>query len=136
LAEAVLVIARNRAGQILVASGSGLLFASAALHFIAGHRLGFPALAASNLAAPMQSAFRVVFLSVAWDWIVLGFVAVVANFTPGPRRRTLVLICGLGVLLEAVAGAAVMGVFIGNEMIGAAAILTIIGGSMLEPTDG
>ncbi len=84
----------------------------------------------------MQSAFRVVFLSVAWDWIVLGFVAMVAAFTAAPRRRTLVLICGLGVLIEAVAGAAVMGVFIGNEMIGAAAILTMIGGSMLEPTDG
>ena len=130
------MIARNRAGQIVVAIGSGLLFASAALHFYAGHRLGFPALAASNLAAAMQSAFRVVFLSVAWDWIVLGFVAMVAAFTAAPRRRTLVLICGLGVLIEAVAGAAVMGVFIGNEMIGAAAILTMIGGSMLEPTDG
>ncbi|HEX8725808.1 MAG TPA: hypothetical protein VF737_10510 [Gemmatimonadaceae bacterium] len=130
------MIARNRAGQVVVASGSGLLFASAALHFYAGHRLGFPALAASNLAAAMQSAFRVVFLSVAWHWIVLGVVALVAAFTAGPRRRTLILICGSGVLIEAVAGAAVMGVFIGNEMIGTAAILMIIGGSMLEGADG
>jgi hypothetical protein len=130
------VIARTRAGQVVVALGSGLLFASAALHFYAGERLGFPALAASNLAAAVQSAFRVVFLSVAWDWILLGVVALLAAFTPGPRRRALVLICGLGVLIEAAAGAAVMGVFIGNEMIGMAAILMMIGGSMLEGTDG
>lgn len=123
--------ARNRAGQIVVAAGSGVLFICAALHFHAGHRIGFPALAASNLAAELQAAFRVVFLSVAWDWIVIGVVALVAAFTAGPKRRTLVLICGLGLLIEAAADAAVMGVFIGNEMIGAAAILMLIGGSLL-----
>ncbi len=110
--------------------------ASAVLHVLAGHRIGFPALAASNLDVKLQSAFRVVFLSVAWDWILLGIIAVVAAFKGAARRRTLVMICGLGVLIETVGGAAVMGVFIGNEMVGAAAILMIIGGSMPDGTNG
>ncbi|MGA9838118.1 MAG: hypothetical protein WBQ26_12440 [Gemmatimonadaceae bacterium] len=127
---------RNRAGQIVVAVGSGVLFAAAAFHVLAGHSIGFPALAASNLNGGLQSAFRVVFLSVGWDWVLLGTIAVVAAFKAGASRRTLVLICGFGILTEAVAGAAVMGVFIGNEMIAAAAILTIIGGYMLGGGNG
>jgi hypothetical protein len=128
--------ARNRAGQIVIAIGSVVLFISAALHFLAGQSTGFPALAASNLDVGLQAGFRVVFLSVGWHWIVLGIIAMVAAFKVAARRRTLVLICGLGVLIEAAVGAAVMGVFIGTEMIGAAAILTIIGGCLLEGARG
>ncbi|HEY2906247.1 MAG TPA: hypothetical protein VGJ29_10140, partial [Vicinamibacterales bacterium] len=109
-----------------------VLFLSAALHFFGGYRGGFPALAASNLDVQLQTAFRVVFLSVGWDWIVLGLVAVVAAFTAGARRRTLVMMCGVGILIEAVGDAFAMGLFIGNEMIGAAAILIVIGGALLD----
>jgi hypothetical protein len=42
----------------------------------------------------------------------------------------------LGVLIEAVAGAAILGLFIGNEMTIAAAALTIIGGSLLRGANG
>jgi hypothetical protein len=38
----------------------------------------------------------------------------------------------LGVLIEAVVGAAMMGIFIGNIIIGTAAILIIIGGLLFE----
>lgn len=124
--------ARSKAGQILVVLGSVVLFASAALHVYAGNRIGFPALTASNLAPALQSGFRVVFLSVAWHWFVLGIVALLVTFTAGPRRRTLVLVCGLGLLIEAAGGVAVMGLFVGNELIGAAAILIVVGGAMLD----
>jgi hypothetical protein len=127
---------RNRTGQILVAIGSVALFAAAVLHFRAGHSTGFPALAASNLDAGLQSAFRVVFLSVGWDMILLGVIAVVAAFKAAAGRKALVLLCGFGVLIEAVGGAAVMGVFVGDEITGAAAILTIIGGFLLEGANG
>ncbi len=127
---------RNRAGRILVAIGSLVLFAAAGLHFRAGYSQGFPALTASNLDVGLQSGFRVVFLSVAWDWMLLGLVAVVAAFKTTVARRALILLCGFGVLIEAVAGATVMGVFIGNEVIGAAAILTIVGGCLLGDADG
>jgi hypothetical protein len=122
---------RNRAGRVLVAIGSLALFAAAALHLRVGYSQGFPALAASHLGVGLQLGFRVVFLSVAWHWILLGLVAVVAAFNTTVARRLIVMLCGFGLLIEAVAGATVMGVFIGNEVIGAAAILTIIGGGLL-----
>ncbi len=119
---------RNKAARILATMGSVVLFAAAVLHFFAGYAKGFPALAASNLKVGLQTAFRVVFLSVGWDWIVLGIIVLVAAFKATAARKALVLVCGLGVLIEAVVGAAIMGIFIGNEMIGAAAILIVIGG--------
>jgi hypothetical protein len=123
---------RNNAARILVTSGSIVLFAAAVLHFFAGYSTGFAALAASNLKVGLQTAFRVVFLSVGWDWILLGTIALVAAFKATAARKALVLVCGLGVLIEAVAGAAIMGIFIGNEMIGAGAVLIIIGGLLFE----
>ena len=123
---------RNKVARILVTIGSIVLFAAAALHFFAGYSRGFPALAASNLEMGLQTAFRVVFLSVAWDWILLGFIALVAALKATAARRVLVLVSGVGVFIEAVVGAAIMGVFIGNEMIGAASILIIIGGLFFE----
>ena len=123
---------RNKAARILATMGSVVLFAAAILHFFAGYSTGFPALAASNLNAGLQTAFRVVFLSLGWDWILLGTVTLVATFKAAAARKALVLVCGLGVLIEAAAGAAIMGLFIGNEIIGAAAILIIIGGLLLE----
>ena len=123
---------RNKAARILTTMGSVVLFAAAILHFFAGYSAGFPALAASNLAVGLQMAFRVVFLSLAWDWILFGFIALVAAFKAAGARKALVLVCGLGVLIEAVAGAAIMGPFIGNEMIGAAAVLIVIGGLLFE----
>jgi hypothetical protein len=123
---------RNKAARILTTVGSVVLFATAVLHFFGGYRAGFPALAASNLKPGLQTAFRVVFLAVAWHWILLGTIALVAAFKATSARKALLLVCGLGVLIEAVAGAAIMGIFIGNEMIGAAAILIVIGGSFFE----
>jgi hypothetical protein len=123
---------RNKAARILATIGSIVLFAAAVLHCFAGYRIGFPALAESNLNVGLQTGFRVVFLSVGWDWILLGMIVLAAAFKATAARRALVLVCGLGVLIEAAAGAAIMGIFIGNEMIGAAAILIIIGGLLFE----
>jgi len=124
--------ARNRAGRILVAIGSIVLFISAALHFVGGYSSGFPALAASNLKLGLQAAFRAVFLSLGWDWILLGIIALAATFKASAARKALVLVCGFGVLIEAVVGAAIMGVFLGNEMIGTAAVLIIVGGLLFD----
>jgi hypothetical protein len=123
---------RNRAARILATIGSIVLFAAAVLHFFGGYSTGFPALAASNLKVGLQTAFRVVFLSVGWEWILLGTIALLAAFKATAARKALVLVCGLGVLIEAVVGVASMGIFVGNEMIGAAAILIIIGGLLFE----
>jgi hypothetical protein len=98
---------RNKAARVFVILGSVALVASAALHCFAGYsKVASPALAMSNLDPGLQAETRL--------------------------RKTLVLFCGLAVLLEAGVGASMMGFFIGNEMIGAAALLLVCGGLLFE----
>jgi hypothetical protein len=124
--------ARTKAARVFVSLGSVVLFASAALHGVGGYKVGFPALNASNLNPRLQIAFRVVFLSLAWHWVVTAIVALLAGLTQTRLRKMLVLFCGLAVLLEAAVGAGVMGFFIGNEMIGAGALLLVCGGLLFD----
>jgi len=62
----------NRAARILVAIGSVVLFASAALHSLAACPRLSNALSASNLNAALQKPLRAGFLLVGWDWIVIA----------------------------------------------------------------
>jgi hypothetical protein len=78
--------------------------------------------------------FRVVFLSLGWHWFVTAIVALLAGVTETKLRKMLVLFCGLAVLLEAGVGASMMGFFMGNEMIGAAALLLVCGGLLFDQT--
>ena len=123
---------RNKAARILVALGSIVLFASAALHCLAYAKGLSPALGASNLAAPMQAALRAIFLLAGWDWIVIGVVALVAAFTETKLRKVLVLVCGVAVLVQTGLTLAFIGLFIGNEMIGLAALLILCGGLLFQ----
>lgn len=123
---------RSKAARVFVVLGSVVLLVSAAFHCFAGYKQGFPALTASNLNPDLQVAFRVIFLSVAWHWLVITIIALVTAFTQTRLRKVLVLICGLAVLLEAAVGATAMGLFIGNEMIGAAGLLIVCGGLLFD----
>ncbi len=123
---------RNKAARVFVILGSVVLSASAALHCFAGYSKGFPALTTSNLNPGLQAAFRVVFLSLGWHWLLTAIVALLAGVTETRLRKMLVLLCGLAVLLEAGGGASMMGFFIGNEMIGAAALLLVCGGLLFD----
>lgn len=86
----------------------------------------------SNLSPILKAAFRVVFLSLGWHWVVTAVVALVGGLTQTRLRKILVLLCGVAVLLEAGVGASMMGFFIGNEMIGTAALLLVCGGLVFE----
>jgi hypothetical protein len=119
---------RQKGARLLVALGSFVLFASAALHGVAATRLAFPALAASNLSPALQAAFQVMFLSATWHWVVIAVIALAAAFTETKLRKFLVLVCGLAVVVEAGVGASMMGLFIGNEMIGTGGLLIALGG--------
>ena len=123
---------RNKAARVFVIMGSVVLFASAALHCFAGYSKVFQALTASNLNPGLQAAFRVVFLSLGWHWLLTAIVALLAGLTETRLRKKLVLLCGLVLLLEAGIGASMMGFFIGNEMIGAAALLLVCGGLLFD----
>ncbi|MGO8932545.1 MAG: hypothetical protein ACLPLZ_05000 [Terracidiphilus sp.] len=123
---------RNKAARIFVILGSVVLFASAALHCFAGYSTIFQAVSRSNLDPWLRPAFRVVFLALAWHWILTAIVALLAGLTETRLRKMLVLVCGLALLLEAGVGASMMGFFIGNEMIGAAALLLVCGGLLFD----
>ncbi|MGD0841416.1 MAG: hypothetical protein ABSA32_09690 [Candidatus Acidiferrales bacterium] len=123
---------RNKAARIFVIIGSVVLFASAALHLFGGYSQILPLLVASNLSPRLKEAFRVVFLSLGWHWIVVATVALLAGVTETRLRKVLVLICGLSVLIEAGVGASMMGFFIANELIGAAALLLVCGGLLFQ----
>ncbi|MGH9466075.1 MAG: hypothetical protein ACRD1Y_01850 [Terriglobales bacterium] len=126
---------RTGIARALVIAGSVLLIASAALHGVAGFTAVFPALNASNLAAALKPAMRVIFLLVAWHWLVFAVLALLARACDTSTRRRIVLICGFALLLEAIGGAAAMGLFIGNEMIGAAGILLLCGAFLSNRAD-
>jgi hypothetical protein len=121
----------NRVARTLIVLGSIVLFVSAALHSFAAHAMAFPALTASNLNPGMQAAFRVIFLAAGWHWLVIAIAVLIGS---ARQIKSLVLLCGLAVLVEAIGGAVMMGLFIGNEMIGTAAILITCGGVLLGST--
>ena len=75
---------------------------------------------------------RAVFLLVGWDWIVIAIVALLAAFTETKLRKILVLFCGVAVLVETTLTLAFIGVFLGNEMIGSAAVLLMVGGLLVQ----
>lgn len=122
---------RNKVARILVALGAIVLFAITAVHSAYYAKLS-PALSASNLSTPLQAGLRAVFLLVGWDWIVIAVVALLAAFTETKLRKVLVLFCGVAVLFETGLTLAIMGVFLGNEMIGSAALLIICGGLLFQ----
>lgn len=123
---------RNKVARAFIILGCLVLFASAALHCVAGYKVGFPALNASNLDPRLQTGFRVVFLSLSWHWVLTAIIALLAGLAQPRLRKILVLFCGLAVLLEAVVGASMMGFFIGNEMIGTGALLLVCGGLLFD----
>lgn len=123
---------RNKAARVFVVLGSVVLFANAALHFWGGYSQGFPALNASNLNPALKVGFQVVFLALGWHWVVVGVIALLAGLTQTRLRKVLVLFCGLAELFEAIAGASMMGLFLGNEMIGAGALLLVCGGLLFD----
>ena len=78
---------RNQAARVFVILGSVVLFASAALHSFAAFSMVFQALAASNLKPGLQAAFRVVFLSLGWHWVLTATVALLAGVTETRLRK-------------------------------------------------
>jgi hypothetical protein len=126
------MIPRRTMSRTLVTLGCIVLFVAAAIHCLAYQKFAAPALHASNLPVALQSALEVAFLSMAWSWIVLGLIVLVVTFGQTRLGKPITLICGFAVLLQAVFTVPIVGFFIGNEMIGAASLLIIIGGFLFQ----
>lgn len=122
------MIVSNRSAKILVLLGCIDLLVAAAVHFLGAYPGLSAALAASNLIGPLQPAVRVVFLLVGWQWIVTAVVALLAAFTPTRLSKPIILICSIGLLVETALTLKFVGIFIGNAMIGSAALLFLFGG--------
>lgn len=125
---------RTKTARWLTGLGCLVLLASAVLHCVAYVKTASPAVAASNLSVPFQSVFTIAFLSMAWSWLVLAIIACLAGFWKTKLRKPIVLVCGFAVLLQAVFTVPFAGLFIGNEMIGAASLLLIAGGLAFAQT--
>ncbi len=122
------MITRRSMSRTLVTVGCIVLLVSAAMHCLAYLTFSGPAVHASNLTIALQSVFEIAFLSMAWSWIVLALIVLVVTFKEARLGKPIVLICGFAVLIQAVFTVPMVGFFIGNEMIGAASLLIIIGG--------
>src|ERR1700751_5130481 len=121
------MITRRTVSRTLVTLGCVVLLVAAALHCLAYLKFSAPAVHASNLPIALQSVFEVAFLSMAWSWIVLAVIVLVVAFGEARWGKPIALICGFAVLIQAVLTVPMVGLFIGNEMIGAASLLIIIG---------
>lgn len=122
------VNASNRNAKVLISVGCLVLLVSAAFHVLGPYPKLSSALAASNLNGYLQLALRAVFLSVAWHWIVFVIVALLATFTPTNSSKALILLCSIALFVEAALTLRFIGVFLGNELIGSAAVFLLLGG--------
>jgi len=122
------MITRRTLSRTLVTLGCIVLLVAAAMHFLAYQKIAAPAVHASNLPIAQQSVFEIAFLSMAWSWIVLALIVLVVMRGEARLGKPIALICGFAVLIQAVFTVPMVGFFIGNEMIGAASLLILIGG--------
>ena len=118
---------RRTVSRALVTLGCVLLFAAAALHCVAYVTFSAPAVRASNLPAALQSVFEIAFLSMGWSWSVFALIVLVVTFGEARLAKPIAMICGFAVLIQAAVTVPMVGFFIGNEMIGAASLLIILG---------
>jgi hypothetical protein len=116
---------RNEVARILVVVGAIALFTTATFHL---KDYSKDALRVSSLNPHLQAIFRTMHLLVGWQWIVVGAFALLAAFTQAKSRWLILVFCGLAVLVEAAVTLTLMGVFLGTELMGSAAILIITGG--------
>jgi len=124
---------RMRIGRGLASVGIIILFGGALLHLIAAYPQVSAGVLASNLDAGLKPALRSVFLIVGWHWIVVAIIAFLAAFSRARIGRTLLLICGLAILVDGAVMAALLGWFVGSDMILLSALLILCGGFALAP---
>lgn len=120
-----------KTARIVVTIGSIVLLLSAAMHCIAYQRTA-PVVGASNLSPALKAVFSVAFLSMAWGWLALGILVLLAAFSEARLRKPVILICGFSVLIQAILTVPSLGFFIGNETLGVASIFMIVGGFLFD----
>lgn len=123
---------KNGLARLLIILGAVVLFLSAAVHTLAAYPRVIVAVSASNLSPTLKSAFRTVFILVGWNWFAIGLLALLTALRAGQPRKLLPLFLGASILVETGLSLAMMGVFVGNELLAAAALLLLAGGLLLR----
>ena len=116
----------NRASTFLVVAGAILLFVGTVLHTLAAYPRISAAITASTLRGPLPGALRAVFLLAGWDWFAIGVLALIA-LRATYWRRILLVFCAGTICGETLITLALIGPFAGNEIIGSAAFLILMG---------
>jgi hypothetical protein len=119
---------KNGLARFLIISGAGVLFLSAAVHTFAAYPRVAAAVSTSDLSPTLKAALRTVFLLVGWNWLAIGLLALLAALCAGTSRKLLVIFLGASILVETGLSLAMMGIFVGNELLAAAAALLLAGG--------
>jgi hypothetical protein len=123
---------RNKFAHSLLILACLVLLASAAIHCLGAYPHLSLALAASNLAPPLPAGLRSAFLLVAWDWIAIAVIALMAGFSASRVRKTIVLFCAVALLVSAGIIFHFLRWFIGDELLGAAGLLMAGAGFLFE----
>lgn len=123
---------KNGLARVLIIVGAAVLFLSAAVHTFAAYPKVAAAISASNLSPTLKSALRTVFILVGWNWLAIGLLALLTALRAGTSAKLLILFLGASVLVETGLSLAMMGVFLGNELLATAAVLLLAGGSLIR----
>jgi hypothetical protein len=121
----------KRVAQGFAILGGVVLFLSAGLHGIAAFPQISAALRASGLDAPIARAMQAVWEMAAWHWLVIGILTLVACLARSGPRRLILLLCGLVPLVDAIAGYAAIGLFIGDELLAVAGVAILAAAALL-----
>ncbi|MGH9734684.1 MAG: hypothetical protein ACRD8A_08860 [Candidatus Acidiferrales bacterium] len=124
---------RIKAAQWLVGIGCFILLVGAGLHLAAGYPRISKILAVAPIDAGFRGALRAIFLSLGWEWIVLGVIVLIAAFTDTRIRKPIVLIGGFAMLVDAAVMAKLIGWFVGTDMILVSGLLVVLGGFVFAP---
>lgn len=118
---------KNALARFLIISGAVVLFLSAAVHTFVAYPRVAAAVSVSNLSPTLKAALRTVFILAGWNWVAIGLLALLIALHAGTPRKLLALFLGASILVEAGLSFAMMGVFVGNELLAAAAALLLAG---------
>jgi hypothetical protein len=117
----------NGVAKILILAGCAELVVAAGIHWFAAYPRLSSALATSNLSGYLQAALRAVFVLVAWQWIAMAVIALLATFGRTKAFRALIAFCSIALFVETAITLKFIGVFLGNELLGSAAALLLLG---------
>src|SRR5213593_1172876 len=112
--------------KLLVGAGS-LVLICAALY----HGSGYPAVskivAGADMSPLLTRAVQALWLMFSSHLLMVGGISVAAVLKPVPASRLVLVLCGCAAAADAVVLAAFVGVFIGNALLGVAALLILAG---------